>query len=130
MGATSAERERRQRCSVRPPLMSAISKRVHRHIAQSCCPWNVKFSHELAKDSPFRAREPIAGKNSLTLARDILAFDQAALRVAFGKSPMKRATLRGMQRNASVVTGNLDTLDQQSHVSASAPAAGPRLHER
>jgi hypothetical protein len=36
----------------------------------------VKFSQELADDSPIRAREVIAWKDAVTLARDILALDQ------------------------------------------------------
>ncbi len=88
------------------PVPSVISKRLHRHISQEVCPWNVKFSQELADDSPFRAREFIAGKDALTLARDILALDQDAFRAAFRKSPMKRAKLHGLQRNAEIVLGN------------------------
>ena len=47
----------------------------------------------MADDSPFAAREFIAGTDAVTLATDILALDQAVL----GKSPMKRAKLRGLQ---------------------------------
>ena len=83
-----------------------ISKRLYRHISQSVCPWNVKFSQTLAENSPFAAREFIAGKDAVTLARDILALDQGAFSAAFRKSPMKRAKLRGLQRNASVVLRN------------------------
>ena len=67
------------------------------------CPWSVKFSQDLADDSPFRAREFIAGKDALTLAKDILALDQGAFTAAFRKSPMKRAKLAGLKRNAAVV---------------------------
>ena len=88
------------------PVPRGISKRVHRHISQSVCPWNRKFSVELADDSPFRAREFIAGKDAVTLARDILALDQEAFSAAFRKSPMKRAKLAGLRRNAAVVLGN------------------------
>ena len=63
----------------------------------------MKFSKELAEASPFRAREFIAGKNALTLATDVLALDQDAFSAAFRKSPMKRAKLAGLQRNAAVV---------------------------
>ena len=70
------------------------------------CPWNVKFSQELAKNSPFRAREFIAGKDALTLATDVLALDQDAFSAAFRKSPMKRAKLAGLRRNAAVVLTN------------------------
>jgi epoxyqueuosine reductase len=70
------------------------------------CPWNVKFSQELAGESPFRAREFIAGKDALTLSREILALDQEPFSAAFRKSPMKRAKLAGLRRNATVVLDN------------------------
>ena len=66
----------------------------------------MKFSQELAADSPFRAREFVAGKNAMTLATDILALDQEAFSAAFRKSPMKRAKLAGLRRNAAVVLTN------------------------
>ena len=71
------------------------------------CPWSVKFSQALAEDSPFRAREFFAGKNAVTLVTDILALDQDAFTAAFRKSPMKRAKLAGLRRNAAVVLDNL-----------------------
>ncbi|MBC7562200.1 MAG: hypothetical protein H7305_04720 [Gemmatimonadaceae bacterium] len=70
----------------------------------------MKFSQALAVDSPFPAREFIAKKDAVTLATDILALDQEAFSAAFRKSPMKRAKLAGLRRNAAVVLGNLDTL--------------------
>ncbi|MBC7564114.1 MAG: hypothetical protein H7305_14500 [Gemmatimonadaceae bacterium] len=70
------------------------------------CPWNRKFSVELADDSPFRAREFIAGKDAVTLATDILVLDQEQFSAAFRKSPMKRAKLAGLRRNAAVVLEN------------------------
>ena len=96
-----------KRRTVRAPVSKATSKRLCRHISQTCCPWNVKFSQELTEASPFRARESIAGKDSLTLARDILALDQDAVSAVFRKSPMKRAKLAGFRRNAAVVLDNL-----------------------
>ena len=70
------------------------------------CPWNGKFLQELAEDSPFRAREFIAGKDAVTLAADILTLDQGAFSAVFRKSPMKRAKLVGLRRNAAVVQTN------------------------
>ena len=67
----------------------------------------MKFSQALAEDSPFRAREFIQGKDAVTLATDILSLDQDAFSAAFRKSPMKRAKLAGLRRNAAVVLGNL-----------------------
>lgn len=81
-------------------------KPSYRHISQDVCPWNVKFSQKLADDSPFQAREFIAGKDAVTLARDILALDQEQFSAACRKSPMKRAKLAGLQRNAAVVLKN------------------------
>ena len=68
--------------------------------------WNVKFSQELADDSPFRARPLLDGKDAVTLARDILALDHEQFSAAFRKSPMKRAKLAGLRRNAAVALGN------------------------
>ena len=94
------------RLNVRHPVTSTTSKRLYRHISQSVCPWNVKFSQALADDSPFRAREFIAGKDAVTLATDILALEQDQFSTAFRKSPMKRAKLAGLRRNAAVVLAN------------------------
>ena len=67
----------------------------------------MKFSEQVLDGSPFAAREFIAGKDAVTLARDILALDQKAFSAAFRKSPMKRSKLARMQRNAAVAVGNL-----------------------
>ncbi len=93
------------------PVVSGIAKRLYRDISQTCCPWNVKFSQELAEDSPFRAREFIAGKDAVTLATDILALDQGAFSTAFRTSPMKRAKLAGLKRNAALVLSDLERHD-------------------
>jgi epoxyqueuosine reductase len=69
------------------------------------CPWNEKFALPLRKEA-FRSRAAIAGKNSRTLAHDILAMDDESFRIAFKGSPMERAKLRGLKRNAMVVLAN------------------------
>jgi epoxyqueuosine reductase len=87
-------------------------------VCQEVCPWSIRFSRELPDDSPFRAREALAGKDARTLARDFLAMSQEEFSRAFSKSPMKRAKLRGLQRNAAVVLGNVGTnsdLDVRLH---------------
>jgi epoxyqueuosine reductase len=53
----------------------------------------------------------IAGKDSRMLAREILGMTQEDFSRAFSKSPMKRAKLRGLKRNAAVVLGNVGTAD-------------------
>lgn len=75
-------------------------------ICQDVCPWNEKFSRTLPEGSPFTAREYIAGKGARTLASGILALDDEGFRAAFRKSPMKRAKLHGLKRNAAVVLDN------------------------
>ena len=88
------------------PVDSGISKRVCRHVSQEVCPWNEKFSLAL-REPAFEAREFLAGKDAATLAREILAMDDEDFRMTFKGSPMKRAKLRGLKRNAAVVLGNV-----------------------
>ena len=80
-------------------------------VCQEVCPWNVKFSQALTEGSPFAAREFVAGKDSRTLARELLAMSQVEFSAAFKGSPMKRAKLRGLQRNAAVVLGNVGEIE-------------------
>ena len=68
----------------------------------------MKFSEQLTEHA-FDVRPAVAGKNARTLARDPLQMSQAEFSAAFGNSPMKRAKLRGLQRNAVVVLGNVGT---------------------
>jgi epoxyqueuosine reductase len=76
-------------------------------ICQDVCPWNVRFSQEL-KEPAFAPREAIAGKDARTLARELLGMSQEEFSRTFKNSPMKRAKLRGLKRNAAVVLGNID----------------------
>ena len=76
-------------------------------ICQDVCPWNEKFSRALPAGSPFAAREFIAGKDAHTLARELLAMTQEEFSRAFKNSPMKRAKLQGLKRNAVVVLENV-----------------------
>ena len=78
-------------------------------ICQSVCPFNVKFSRALANDSPFAPREALGLKDARTLARELLGMSQDEFSAAFRGSPMKRAKLRGLKRNAAVVLGNVGT---------------------
>ncbi|MBA3672354.1 MAG: tRNA epoxyqueuosine(34) reductase QueG [Gemmatimonadaceae bacterium] len=79
-------------------------------ICQEVCPFNIKFAQAF-KVPEFAPREFLAGKDSRTLARDILALTQEDFSVVFKGSPMKRAKLNGLQRNAAVVLGNVRTSD-------------------
>jgi epoxyqueuosine reductase len=75
-------------------------------VCQEVCPWNDKFALPLREDS-FRAREIVAGKDAHALAHDVLAMSDEDFRGAFRGSPMKRAKLRGLKRNAAVVLDNI-----------------------
>jgi len=91
-------------------LRSKIGELVYGcDICQEVCPYNVKFSTALTPDSPYAVREALAGNGARTLARELLAMTQEEFSIAFKGSPMKRAKLRGLQRNAAVVLGNIGT---------------------
>jgi epoxyqueuosine reductase len=79
--------------------------------SRSPCPWNVTFAKELPNDSPNAPRDALGGKDARTLARELLDMAQPELSAAFKGSPMKRAKLRGLERNAAVVLGNVGTDD-------------------
>jgi epoxyqueuosine reductase len=78
-------------------------------ICQEVCPWNERFATSLAEDSPFQPRAAIAGRDARTLARELLGMSQDEFSAAFRGSPMKRAKLRGLKRNAAVMLGNVGT---------------------
>jgi epoxyqueuosine reductase len=88
------------------PVANGISKWLYRQFSQEVCPYSIKFSSELPERSPFAAREVIAGTVARTLAREVHAMTQEGFAPAFRHSPMKRAKLRGLERNAAVVLGN------------------------
>lgn len=73
-------------------------------ICQEVCPWNVKFAREV-KEPSFQPRAVIADKDARTLATDLLAMSEDEFRVAFKGSPMKRAKIGGLKRNAVALRG-------------------------
>ena len=78
-------------------------------VCQDVCPWNVRFAPALSEQSAYAPRAVIGEKDARTLAREILEMDDERFRAAFKGSPMKRAKLRGLKRNAAVVLGNVGT---------------------
>jgi len=69
----------------------------------------VKLAQELPEGSAFAARAMFVEKDARTLAREILAMDQADYAAAFKGSAIKRAKLWMLKRNAAVVLGNVGT---------------------
>jgi epoxyqueuosine reductase len=80
-------------------------------ICQDVCPWNVRFARELPDESAYAARAAISGKDPRTLARELLGMTPRDFSRTFRNSPMKRAKLRGLKRNAAVVLGNVGKSD-------------------
>ena len=76
-------------------------------ICQDVCPWNERFARVLPDESPYRARAALGMKDPRTLARELLVMNEGEFRESFPGSPMKRAKLRGLKRNAAVVLGNV-----------------------
>jgi epoxyqueuosine reductase len=74
-------------------------------ICQDVCPWNVRFARDLPHDSPFSSRDVIRDKGAKQLAQELLDMSQENFAAAFRRSPMKRAKLSGLKRNAAVVIG-------------------------
>ena len=96
-------------------------------ICQEVCPWNVRFAQELPDDSPFEAREALAGRDARRLARELLMMTQEEFSAAFRNSPMKRAKLSGLKRNAAVVLGNVGTADDVDVLTRALDDPEPRV---
>ena len=79
-------------------------------VCQEVCPWNVRFGRALTEPA-FAPRDAIAGKDSRLLAEQILAMTDEDFQSAFKGSPMKRAKLRGLKRNAETVLRYSTTTD-------------------
>ena len=84
-------------------MPSGTSKRSYRQTSQEVCPWNVSFSKELPDASPCQPREVVGSKDARQIARELLGMSQEEFSRAFKGSPMKRAKLRGLKRNAAVL---------------------------
>ncbi len=97
------------------------------------CPWNVRFSEEL-KEPAFAPRTALGSgdggvKDTRTLARDLLGMSPEEFSRAFSTSPMKRAKLRGLKRNAAVVLGNVGTNEDADVLTAALDDAEPLVRE-
>lgn len=68
----------------------------------------MRFARTLPEGSPFAPRAVIAGKDARRLAEDLLAMSQDDFSAAFRKSPMKRAKLAGLKRNARMALERAD----------------------
>jgi len=97
-------------------------------ICQDVCPWNIRFSREL-EENAFRPREAIGRKDARALATEILRMNEDGYRSLFSGSPMKRAKLRGLKRNAAVVLGNVGDEEDIAVLLASKAGSDPLVAE-
>jgi epoxyqueuosine reductase len=97
-------------------------------ICQDVCPWNVRFSRDLA-EAALAPREPFARQDGRALARRLLAMTPEEFSAAFKGSPMKRAKLRGLKRNAAVVLGNAGNAGDADVLTAALDDAEPLVRE-
>jgi epoxyqueuosine reductase len=77
-------------------------------MSHDVCPCNRKFAQEPSE--PAFAPRPVLDASDAR-SRSLLSMSQAEFSAAFKGSPMKRAKLRGLRRNASVVLGNVGSSD-------------------
>ena len=97
-------------------------------VCQNVCPWNQRFAQALAEPA-FAPRDALAGRDARTLARELLAMTQEELSAAFKNSPMKRAKLRGLKRNAAVVLGNVGTANDVDALTRALDDVEPLVRE-
>ena len=74
-------------------------------ICQDVCPWNQRFARDAALPE-FHPRAALESNDATTIAENIMRMGGDEFRDAFKGSPMKRAKLDGLKRNASVVLEN------------------------
>jgi epoxyqueuosine reductase len=98
-------------------------------VCQDVCPWNVRFARALPEQSPYAPRPAVDGKDARTLAREILEMDDERFRAAFKGSPMKRAKLRGLKRNAAVVLGNIGLAEDAAILETALDDSDPLVRE-
>ena len=87
-----------------------MARWLYHRASRSVCPYTIEFARALAEPA-FAPREALAGKDARTLARELLGMTQGEFGRAFKGSPVKRAKLRGLKRNAAVVLGNRGAME-------------------
>jgi len=91
-------------------------------VCQDVCPWNVRIARALPDESPYAPRVALLGMSQAAFS--------AAFSAAFKGSPMKRATLRGLHRNAAVVVGNVGAAEDAPVLEQALDDPEPLVRER
>ncbi len=90
------------RGSIPAPMREAMGDRIFGcDDCQTVCPWTRKFGTVPPSD-PLSARRDLAALNPM----EILAMDREKFLARFAGTPVMRARLDGMRRNACIVLGN------------------------
>ena len=93
------------------------------------CPYNIKFAQALRVPA-FAPREMLSDKDARHFARELLEMTREAFSGSFKNSPMKRAKLRGLKRNAGVVLGNVGTAEDLNALTRALEDPEPLVHEQ
>lgn len=115
--------------SIPEPLRPQVGSLVYGcDICQEVCPWNVSFASGL-REPALAPRNFLAGKDARELALALLAMSDASFRETFRGSPMKRAKLAGLKRNAAVVLGNIGDPEDATALAHALEEADPMVRE-
>lgn len=104
------------------PVESAIAKWFDRQTSQEVCPWNAKFSRDATEPSLLPIAR-LATTDALELAREMLAMSPEQFHAGYKHTPLSRAKLAGLARNAGTMLANAKAAVD----SASPPARPPSL---
>jgi epoxyqueuosine reductase len=110
-------------------LREAIGEMIYGcDICQDVCPWNISFARELKEDQ-FGPRSLFDGRNARDVAIELLTMNDDSYAEGLRGSPMKRAKLRGLARNAAVVLGNVGEPHDVALLDARGADSDPMLRE-
>lgn len=79
-------------------------------VCQEVCPWNHKFSAK-ASEPAFAPLERLATPDARTMARAFLATSPGEFAEEFKHTPLSRAKLTGLKRNAASVLANVGIIE-------------------
>jgi epoxyqueuosine reductase len=95
-------------------------------ICQEVCPWNAKFSRA-ATEPAFSPLERLASPDARELARAFLAMTPAEFTAELKHTPLSRAKLSGLKRNACAVLGNSGSADYLPALAAALADVDPQV---
>ena len=113
------------RGSIPEPMREAMGDRIFGcDDCQSVCPWTRKFG-EVPRSDLLSARRDLAFLDPV----EILAMDREQFLARFAGTPLMRARLDGMKRNACIVLGNSGNKDAIPALTQASSDADPMIRE-